>query len=38
MGLKIGCGLERKHSLGRRWALGGDGVEDMIWVGEKMCP
>jgi hypothetical protein len=27
-----------KTFAGRRWALGGDGAGDMIWVGEKICP
>lgn len=31
-------GLAFKHSLRRRWARGGDGAKELMWVGEKTFP
>jgi hypothetical protein len=35
MGLRGGCRMGRKCSLGKRWACKGDGVEEKVFLGEK---
>jgi hypothetical protein len=34
MGPRRGCELGKKHSMGRRWARGKNGVKGRMWVRE----